>query len=149
METTSTPTPIPMPLPEVLDPNRPSLEARLEPAGGAERERMLTDALEKVSAYGQVLRHDVDALRRYLLASAPSDPHLPGPHRVGASPTGPDDEEGWTNWIAAYAEATSVLAGPHGESGFGLHKARREAQIRRSAPDVFLLAKMRLHLPPS
>jgi hypothetical protein len=26
-------------------------------------------------------------------------------------PDGPDDEEGWNNWIAAYAEATSVLAG--------------------------------------
>jgi hypothetical protein len=142
-------TPIPMPMPEVLDPNRPRLKARLDVTDLAERARMLAEALEKVSAYGQVLWHDVDALRHYILASAPSDPHLPGPHRVGASPTGPDDQEGWKNWVAAYAEATSVLAGPHGDSGFGLHEARREEQIRRSAPDILLLAKLRLHSPPA
>ena len=149
MEPTPTPTPVPMPLPEVLDPNRPSLKARLELADGAEKVRLLDEALDKVSAYGRLLWHDVDALRHYLLASAPSDPYLPGPHRVSASPTGPGDEEGWNNWIAAYAEATSVLAGPHGDSGFGLHEGRHEAQIRRSAPDILLLAKLRLHSPPA
>ena len=149
MEPTPTPAPGPMPLPEVLDPNRPSLRAWLELADVAERVRLLAEALEKVSAYGQVLWRDVDALRHYLLESAPSDPHLPGPHRIGASPTGPDDEEGWINWIAAYAEATSVLAGPHGNSGFGLHEARHEEQIRRSVPDVLLLAKLRLYSPPA
>ncbi|MCW2539473.1 MAG: hypothetical protein JWN95_1198 [Frankiales bacterium] len=149
MDATPTPAPVPMPMPEMLDPNRPSLKARLEMADVAERVRLLAESLEKVSVYGQLLWHDVDALRQYLLASAPSDPYLPGPHRVGASPTGPDDQEGWNNWIAAYAEATSVLAGPHGDSGFGLREARHEEQIRRSAPDVLLQAKLRLYSPPA
>ena len=76
------------------------------------------------------------ALRSYLLGSLPPDPRTPGLHRTGAAPTGPDDEPGWQNWMAAYAEAHSVLAGPQGDSGFGVSEAEREAQTRRSAPSI-------------
>jgi hypothetical protein len=141
-------TPVPMPMPELLRPVSQVSDNRGDLADRIERVRRLEEQLAKVCEYGQLLWHDVDALRHYLLASLPSDPYLPGPHRLSASPTGPDDEAGWTNWIAAYSEATSVLAGARGDSGFGLHEARHEAQLRRSAPDVLLLAKLRLHSPP-
>jgi hypothetical protein len=36
--------------------------------------------------------------------------------------------------MATYAAVTSVLCGPHGDSGFGDDEARREARARRVAP---------------
>lgn len=74
-------------------------------------------------------------MRGYLLNSLPPDPRAPGPHpTASASPTGPDDDTGWDNWIAAYATVTSVLCGPNGDSGYGLGEGRREANLRRTAP---------------
>jgi hypothetical protein len=142
-------TPIPLPMPGVLQADRPDLKAELAARDDAGKVHLLEQEFEKACEYGQVLWHDVDELRHYLLASVPPDPRLPGPRRIGASPTGPDDEDGWKYWMAAYAEATSVLAGPHGDSGFGAHEARREAQIRRTAPEILLLAKRGLHPPSS
>ena len=135
----STPEPPEIPMPDVLDPDRPRLVAKedVEPAGAqiSALERALRDSCE----YGRTLWHDVDSLRRYLLVSLPDDPRRPGPHRLTAAPTGPDDEQGWQAWIGAYAEATSVLVGRNGDSGFGLSEARREAQQRRTAANVRLL----------
>ena len=74
-------------------------------------------------------------MRQYLLDCLPPDPHTAtGPIATGAAPTGPEDEHGWQNWITAFAEVTSVLCGPHGDSGFGLSRAREEAQRRRTSP---------------
>ena len=74
-------------------------------------------------------------MRQYLLDSLPPAPSGPGQHTTAsASPTGPDDEQGWQKWITAFAEVASVLCGPHGDSGFGLSRAHEEAQIRRTAP---------------
>jgi hypothetical protein len=133
--------PKPIPLPEVLEPDclRGQQEATTEQdvQGRLNQvERALADACD----YGRTLWQDIDSLRSYLLHSLPPDPRSPRPDRIGAAPTGPDDEAGWQDWMAAYAETHSALAGPRGDSGFGVEEARYEAQVRRSAPVVRLLA---------
>jgi hypothetical protein len=99
------------------------------------RAQLFEEALHETCAYAAQLWHDLDAMRGYLLNSLPPDPRSPGPHpTASASPTGPDDDTGWDNWITAYAAVTSVLCGPHGDSGYGLGEGRREATLRRTAP---------------
>jgi hypothetical protein len=133
--------PKPIPLPEVLEPDclRGQPEARSE-AEVRDRLSQVEQALVNACDYGRTLWQDVDSLRGYLLRSLPPDPRSPRPKRIGAAPTGPDDEDGWQDWMAAYAEAHAVLAGPRGDSGFGVEEAQREAQVRRSAPVIRLLA---------
>jgi hypothetical protein len=136
------PEPTPIPIPGILDPAGGHLLGELNAADNPEQQLDdVRQALADACSYGRALWHGVDALRSYLLDSLPSDPRTPGLHRTGAAPTGPDDEQGWQNWMAAYAEAHSVLAGPQGDSGFGVSEAEREAQTRRSAPSVRLLAE--------
>jgi hypothetical protein len=136
------PTPIPIPLPGVLEPERGHLLGNLNAAADTEQKLSeVQQALAEACGYGRDLWRGVDALRSYLLHSLPPDPRTPGLHRTGASPAGPDDEEGWQSWQVAYAGAHSVLAGPQGDSGFGVSEAEREAQVRRSAPSVRLLAE--------
>jgi hypothetical protein len=94
----------------------------------------LDKALRESCAYGRQLWHDLDKLRTYLMESLPDDPRQPGPTRASASPTGPDDTPGWDAWIGAFATVTSALAGPHGDSGYGLSEARHAAEQRRTAP---------------
>jgi hypothetical protein len=142
--------PTPIPIPAVLDPDRAHLQGELNAEEDAEhRLADVRQALTSACAYGRQLWLGLDSLRGYLLRSLPPDPHTPGMHRICASPTGPDDEDGWQNWMAAYAEAHSVLAGPNGDSGFGVSEAAREAQERRSAPAVRVLAEHPELLPPS
>jgi hypothetical protein len=130
--------PTPIPAPHLLDPDRMLVNDR----GGFRvdheaRADVLQKALNETCGYAQQLWHDLDAVRAYLLNSLPPDPRTPDAHpTVSASPTGPDDEEGWEAWITAYAAVTSVLAGPHGDSGFGLGEARRAARDRRTVPVV-------------
>lgn len=126
----------PIPAPEVLDPSRILDHGRSAfPADHEARAQLLDDALHQTCAYAQQLWHDLDALRGYLLDSLPPDPDTPGSHpTTSASPTGPDDDAGWNNWINAYATVTSVLCGPHGDSGFGLSEAHGEATLRRAVP---------------
>jgi len=136
------PEPTPIPIPGVLDPERGHLLGNLNAAGDEKQQlKDMRQALADACGYGRELWRGVDALRSYLLTSLPPDPRTPGLHRTGAAPTGPDDEQGWQSWMAAYAEAHSVLAGPQGDSGFGVSEAEREAQLRRSAPSVRLLAE--------
>ncbi len=45
-------------------------------------------------------------------------------------PADPDYIARWDAWINAYGAVTSVLCDPHGDGGFGLEQARREAQSR-------------------
>lgn len=135
----------PIPSPQILDPDRPLANDR----GGFStadddnsRAELLDTALRATCAYAKQLWENLDAVRTYLLDSLPPDPRSPGPHpHACASPTGPDDEQGWQNWIAAYASVTSVLCGPQGDSGFGLHEARNAAEERRTAPILNLYAR--------
>lgn len=131
-----------IPMPNVLDPDRMVSNSRddmsvHDKAGLSED---LEQALHQSCQYGQQLWRDLDAVRGYLLDSLPPVPgEISGTGRLdatSAAPTGPEDEEGWQNWIAAYAAVTSALAGPHGDSGYGMSEARREAQQRRAAPTV-------------
>lgn len=131
-----------IPMPNVLDPDRMVSTSRddmsvHDKAGLSED---LEQALHQSCTYGQQLWHDLDAVRGYLLDSLPPVPGgISGTGRPGAAsaaPTDPDDDEGWQNWIAAYAAVTSALAGPHGDSGYGMSEARREAQQRRATPTV-------------
>lgn len=134
--------PTPIPLPSVLESDRGHLQGNENAADSAEEQlQQVRAALDVACRYGQELWHGVDALRAYLLHSLPPDPRTPGRHLTSASPTGPDDEAGWQNWMAAYAQAHSVLAGPQGDSGFGVSEAEREAQLRRSAPNLRLIAE--------
>jgi hypothetical protein len=41
-----------------------------------------------------------------------------------------------------YASVTSVLAGPHGDSGYGFTEARDAARIRTEAPNARLAARL-------
>jgi hypothetical protein len=126
----------PIPTPQVLDPDRPLDNDRGDFTVDHEaRAQLLDAALHETCDYAQQLWHDLDAMRGYLLNSLPPDPRAPGQHpAASASPTGPDDDTGWDNWITAYAAVTSVLCGPHGDSGYGLSEGRREAALRRTAP---------------
>ena len=135
----------PIPQPELLDPDRINRDAREHFTTEDHRARadLLSQALEDSCAYARQLWQTLDEQRLYLLQSLPADPRTPGAHAVGASPTGPDDERGWRNWIGAFAATTSALCGPHGDSGFGLSEARAQAQLRRTAPEM----RMRAHDP--
>jgi hypothetical protein len=125
----------PIPAPHLLDPDR-----LLDPQRDGftvdheSRAEMYKDGLRETCEYAQQLWQTLDSVRGYLLDSLPSDPREPGEHVSCASPTGPDDEPGWTNWVGTFASVTSVLCGPHGDSGFGYGEARRAAQLRRDAP---------------
>jgi len=125
----------PIPMPEVLDPGRVLGDSRQDMGLEAHRARaqLLNAALQETCAYGTKLWTDLNTVRRYLMNSLPADPATPGNRMVvGASPTGPDDDAGWNNWIDAYAAVTSALAGPRGDSGHGLSEARQAAQLRRT-----------------
>jgi hypothetical protein len=126
-----------IPKPELLNPDRVDRDDREHFTAEDHRSRaqLLATALAESCAYADQLWDQVNALRGYLLESLPPDPRSPGAHPTApASPTGPDDEDGWRNWIHAFATTTSVLCGSHGDSGFGLSRAREEARLRRTAP---------------
>ncbi len=131
----------PIPKPHILDPNRVLDNRRGDfTADHKARAELLEAALQETCAYAQHLWDDLDSMRKYLIDSLPSDPRMPAPHRASATPSGPDDDQGWQNWIDAFAEVTSVLCGPKGDSGFGLGRARQEAQLRRDAPSLRIAA---------
>lgn len=133
----------PIPPPQVLDPDRVLDNDRGDLTVDHEaRAAMLEDALHKSCDYARQLWNTLDEVRGYLMRSLPPDPRTPGAHsQVGASPAGPDDEQGWQDWVAAYASTSSVLCGPHGDSGYGIGEARHAAERRRSAPTAVLHAE--------
>lgn len=130
--------------PELLDPGRAKTDEREQMTleEHRDRARLLDQALRESCAYAEQLWDDLDGVRGYLMGSLPPDPRAPGAHATAsAAPTGPDDETGWDAWIATFAEVTSVLAGPHGDSGYGLGEARRAADVRRTAQVTNLAAR--------
>jgi hypothetical protein len=121
--------------PHVLDPNRLLINDLNEFT--ADHEAMSTAlkaALDETCEYAQQLWEELDAVRHYLIDAAPQDPRISdGPVRSCATPSGPDDDEGWTKWSSAYARVTTLLAGPNGDSGYGEQEAAREQRDRRLA----------------
>lgn len=124
---------VPIDMPAVLQADRGHLEGALALADDAGKIELLSRALDQACEYGQHLWRQLDTQRRYLLGCLPVAPSLDAPRPIdaGASPTGPDDEAGWEHWKSAYAEATSILAGPHGDAGYGRTEAEHEMRIRR------------------
>lgn len=121
-----------IPRPEVLDPHRPLRRHGTELFEDDRPEvDVLRQALEDSCGYAMQLWQTLNQMREYLLVSLPPDPRTTGSGRVGASPVGPDDEQGWQAWSVAFATTTSVLCGPNGDNGFGLSRARQESQRRR------------------
>lgn len=140
----------PIPKPELLDPDRLTSNERTDMIDHDHRSRaeQLDRALHESCDYAVALWQHLDAARTYLLDSLPSDPRAPGtnPHTC-ASPTGPTDDEGWQRWIDTYATVTSILAGPKGDSGFGLGEAREATRLRRDAPNLNVLAAANPNVP--
>lgn len=136
----------PVPTPHVLDEQRVLDNDRGDFLADHEaRAAMYKKGFLEANSYAQQLWNTLGAARSYLWESLPSDPRSPGPHpRLSAAPTSPDDDEGWTRWIDAYAGVTSVLCGPHGASGFGAGEARETARFRRDAPNVKVAAAVNL-----
>lgn len=128
----------PIPEPHILDPDRVLTDDREEFTAEEHRSRAqeLDKALHESCAYAKQLWTDVARARQYLFDSLPPDPRHPVVEQVGASPSGPDDEQGWQRWIDAYSELTSVLAGPLGDSGMGVQEATHAADLRRNAPNA-------------
>lgn len=92
-------------------------------------------ALQHSCAYGRQLWYTLDAVRRYLLAALPPDPQISSTTANDAAPPiRPRDEDGWQDWINAYAAVTSVLCGPAGDEGIGLSEAQLQADHRRNGP---------------
>lgn len=133
-----------IPKPELLNPDRVNRDERegMTVEDHRSRAQLFSTALAETCGYADQLWEQLNQVREYLLTSLPPDPRSMKPgDGVSASPTGPDDERGWQNWIATFATTTSVLCGAHGDSGFGLKRAREEAQRRRTAPEVLMHAR--------
>lgn len=121
----------PIPKPEILDANRPIHR---------DRGNSVEQALSESCAYANMLWDDLDSVRRYLLDSLPPDPSTPGAHPgMSASPTDPTDDVGWQRWKDTFASVTSVLCGPHGDSGFGVERANEEEHRRRVLPSLIAM----------
>ncbi len=119
------------------------------------RPRALERSVFALSAYGQQLWNDVNAMRSNLLHHQPPS-HWDGQPLVdpvgGDRPTpttsgdaigaagDADGQAGWSAWIAAYAALTSVLAGPHGDSDFAVHEAYRALVAPEDAVTAFATA---------
>lgn len=133
----------PIPPPQVLDPDRVIDNDRGDlTVDHQARAVLLEDALHKSCEYARQLWSTLDEVRGYLMSSLPPDPRSPdSSSQVSASPTGPDDEQGWHDWMATYASVSSVLCGPHGDSGYGIGEARHAAELRRTAPTLTLHAE--------
>jgi thioesterase domain-containing protein len=118
-----------------LNPDRVLSDKRDEMTLDDHRDRAdrLARALEQSCAYGRQLWDELQAVREYLIAALPGDPRTqPTAARRGARPEGVADDSGWADWVRAYADVTSALAGPRGDSGHGLSEARLVEQERRA-----------------
>jgi hypothetical protein len=125
--------------PEVLDPDRLLVNDRGDFTADHEtRAVLLAKALHESCEYAHQLWDTLNATRQYLLTSLPHDAI------TSAAPTGSDDEQRWQHWTEAFAAVTSVLCGPHGDSGFELGRANDEARQRRAGSGQDLATKTEL-----
>jgi hypothetical protein len=124
-----------IPKPELLDAHRLLVNDMDNfVANHDDRAVLLERALSNTCAYAEQLWDNLNATRQYLLDCLPPGPSTTtGPVAASTAPTGPHDEQGWPNWITTFAAVTSVLCGPHGDSGFGLSRAREEARRRQAS----------------
>jgi hypothetical protein len=105
-----------IPMPDLLDVDNQLITL---PETDAKVEKALRDTAE----YAQQLWRQLQVAREYLLTTTVAG---------RATPAGPHDEPGWRDWQAVYAGITSTLAGPRGDSGFGVSEAELESRWRRS-----------------
>lgn len=129
--------------PSVLDGDRPVTNYRDSMGTEAENEtERLRVALRESCEYGMTLWRELDGMRQYLLESAPQRRNLVGePRRLGATPQGPDDDEGWARWKSAFQSAMYALCGPSGDSGLAAQEAALEVRDRRlnDVPDPIIV----------
>lgn len=129
--------------PSVLDGDRPVTNYRDSMGTEAENEtERLRMALRESCEYGMTLWRELDGMRQYLLESAPQRRNLVGePRRLGATPLGPDDDEGWARWKSAFQSAMYALCGPSGDSGLAAQEAALEVRDRRldDVPDPIIV----------
>jgi hypothetical protein len=121
-----------IPKPELLDPDRALRE--LGPRVTVDhrsRAEVLDVALHDSCAYAEQLWNTLNRVREYLLDSLPGNPDAAGEIRRSASPIGPDDDAGWSQWCDAFAAVSSILSGAGGDSGFGRERAHEEERDRR------------------
>ncbi|WP_375491547.1 hypothetical protein [uncultured Jatrophihabitans sp.] len=124
----------PVPMPQILDPERLQMPERDDMRIEDHRAQTASvrHELTRTCEYAQALWHTLEAVRQYLVDSLPSEPDAEGGvSKPSTSPTGKDDEDGWTVWEQMYGAVTSSLAGATGDSGYGAEEARVIAQHRR------------------
>lgn len=123
-----------IPKPELLNPGRVDRDDRENMTSEDHRSRwqLIARALDESCEYGQQLWDALANARAYLVRSLPTPVGVSGPQREFTAPTGPEDDAGWQDWMEVYAGVTSVLAGAHGDSGYGQIEANQEAQARRT-----------------
>jgi hypothetical protein len=119
--------------PELLNPDRIVDPERGQMTADDHRDRaeQYKSALHESCEYAKQVWHQLDDTRAYLRRCLPDDPSKPGARRFRTAPVDANDEQGWQDWMRTYADVTSVLAGPRGDSGFGEEEARAEARSRR------------------
>ena len=119
-----------IPMPGLLADPEPAYLASRDPQRSGEDtgpvdEPRKGDEDYEVRVYAQQLWTALDGMARYLLeqvARGGSGPVLAG-HRSLLS-----SDEQWQQWRLIYAGVLSVLAGPHGDQGYGEQAARLEYQ---------------------
>jgi len=107
------------PCPDILDPNFGSTSGRRDQAEDGPSVPSLEDRFRAVCEYGRALWNELAETRRYLRDEvAGSDGIVQGNH-----PALLRDQESWQKWAALYEEVCAVLAGTHGDNGFGRSEA--------------------------
>ncbi len=110
----------PIPMPDVLDVNR---DVALNDASDDDSARAQLDrarhALNRVCAYAQDLWRELDDVRRYLAE---------GVAGTDGSRSLLQSAAEWESWARTFADVSSTLAGPAGDSGAGESAARLHAQ---------------------
>jgi hypothetical protein len=123
----------PIPAPQVLDPDRIlGHNADTEFLADQRPEvELVKIALQESCGYAQQLWQELDQVRTYLMQSLPPDSDNSDLPSTGAHPNGPNDDDGWRSWTSTFAAVTSVLCGPHGDSGYGYSEAMQAERRRR------------------
>jgi hypothetical protein len=110
-------------MPDVLEPER--VEPYRRPEEFEAHHERVVEALRRACEYGQMLWHELDQTRRYLLDEVARGGRN-GP--VVSSEPLLKSEQDWQIWADRYAAAFDALCGPHGDESLGRQEARHEAQ---------------------